>query len=212
MQYSNKDYEFLGKQVAAGRYVQRTTFALALVVALLLGALLGRYVFPDLPQGAVPGETKRPIGKDSADSPFSFDNQVADSIKQHEEQVRQTPENAEAWEHLGNLYYDAHQTEKAITAYNKALALKPDNTSVLVDCGVMYREAKQFDKALEYFQRALQINAKHEHALFNSGVVLLFDLKRKEEAMKVWQSLVQINPNAKAPSGELVSKLIQDMS
>jgi tetratricopeptide (TPR) repeat protein len=76
----------------------------------------------------------------------------------------------------------------------------------------MYRELKDFDKALEYFQKALKIDPKHEHALFNSGVVLFFDLKRKDDGLKMWRALVEVNPGAKAPSGELVSKLIQDMS
>lgn len=212
MKYSSKDYEFLGKQVASGRYVERTTFALALVVALLVGALLGRYVFPDNSGMLAGGEQKRPIGQQASSSPAAANQNLVAAIKQHEDEVARTPENAEAWEHLGNLYYDTGAAEKAINAYNKALELKPGNTSVLVDRGVMYRELKEFSKALDSFRQALEINPKHEHALFNSGVVLFFDLKRKEEALQSWRELVKINPNAKAPSGELVSKLIQDIS
>lgn len=212
MKYSSKDYEFLGKQVAAGRYVERTTFALALVVALLLGALLGRYVFPDNSGALSAGEQKRPIGQQASSSPAAANQNLIASIKQHEDEVSKDPANAEAWEHLGNLYYDSGAHEKAVNAYNKALELKPGNTSVLVDRGVMYRELKEYDKALDSFRKALDINPRHEHALFNSGVVLYFDLKRKEEALKAWRALVEINPNAKAPSGQLVSKLIQDIS
>lgn len=210
MQYSNKDYEFLGKQVAAGRYVERTTFALALVVALLVGALLGRYVFPYGPD--IQAESKRPIGQQASTSPAAANQNLQASIKQHEDEVAREPGNAEAWEHLGNLYYDTGAPEKAVNAYDKALELKPGNTSVLVDRGVMYRELKQYDKALDSFRKALDINPKHEHALFNSGVVLYFDLKRKEEALESWRKLVEINPKAKAPSGQLVSDLIREIS
>jgi cytochrome c-type biogenesis protein CcmH/NrfG len=211
MQYSSKDFEFLGKQVAAGRYVTRTTFALALVLALLAGAVLGRYVFPYGEGGG--GGQKRPLGQESPVAQAVNPNkQLLDSIMQHEKEVSLDPTNVEAWEHLGNLYFDAGEAGKAVNAYNKALAINPKSTSVLVDCGVMYRELKEYDKALEYFRKALDIDPKHQHALFNSGVVLMFDLNRKDEALKAWRALVEVNPKATAPSGELVSKLIQDMS
>lgn len=214
MQYTNKDYEFLGKQVASGHYVSRATFFLALILALLIGMCLGRYVFPHL--GSLPGSDpveKRPLTQNSpvADA-INPNKQLLQSIFQHEEDLRTNPDDAEAWEHLGNLYFDAGEPEKSIRAYNKSLELRPKNTSVLVDCGVMYRQVQEFDKALEYFQKALAIDPKHENALFNSGIVLYFDLKRKDDGLKVWRDLVKINPNAKAPTGAPVSKMIEELS
>ncbi|MDL2291382.1 tetratricopeptide repeat protein [Desulfovibrio sp. OttesenSCG-928-F20] len=210
MQYSDKDYQFLGKQVAAGRYVSRSTFALALVLALLLGLCLGRYVFPNAIDS---GEQKRPLGQGaSIPADMSQNKELLQSIFRHEEDVRKDPANVEAWEHLGNLYFDAGEAQKAVNAYNKALELAPDNPSVLVDCGVMYRELKQFDMALEYFARALAKNPEHEHALFNSGIVLYFDLDRKQEGLDMWRNLVKINPQAKSPSGDTVEKMIETLS
>lgn len=212
MQYTNSDYEFLGKQVAAGRYVTLSTFTLALVLALLAGMCLGRYVFPYQEDLVADGGQKRPLTQGSnIVSQTSNEKQLLQSIFQHEEDVRKDPANVEAWEHLGNLYFDVGEPEKAINAYNKALELKPGNTGVLVDCGVMYRQTKQFDKALDYFQQALKINPKHETALFNSGIVLYFDLGRKEDAFKSWRELVKINPDAKAPTGQPVAKMLEEL-
>ena len=211
MQYSGKDYEFLGKQVAAGRYVSRSIFALSLALVLLIGIGVGRYLFPDA-SGFMPGAEgqKRPLGeKSNIAAAVNPNKQLFDSILQHEEELRRDPKNAESWEHLGNLYFDANDPGKAVNAYLKALELNPGNTSVLVDCGVMYRELRQYDKALEFFKKALAIDPKHEFALFNSGIVLYHDLDRKDEAMEAWRALVAINPNAKAPSGELVSDMIK---
>ena len=212
MQYSKKDYEVLGKQVAAGRYVSRTTCALALALALLVGMSLGRYVFPSSSPGSEAAGAKRPLSGDSGlVAAVNPSQQRLQSIFQHEEQLRRDPSNGEGWEHLGNLYFDADEPTKAVNAYNKALELNSNNTSVLVDCGVMYRQLKQYDKALEYFQQALRIDAKHENALFNSGVVLYFDLKKKEEALTFWRELVKVNPDAKTPSGESVSAMIETL-
>lgn len=213
MPYSGKELEFLGKQVAEGQYVRRATFFLALALALLLGVCLGRYVFPDRGTGPAPQGQKRPLTQDSAQiSDQSRKQELFQSILSHEEQARLDPDNAETWEHLGNLYYDVGEPAKSVTAYNKALALKPGNAGVLVDCGVMYRALKEYDKALEYFQNALDVQPGHEHALFNSGVVLYHDLDRKEDGLKFWRDLVKINPNARTPDQRLVSDIINEQS
>jgi tetratricopeptide (TPR) repeat protein len=210
MLYSDKDYVFLGKQVAAGRYVSRSVFALSLALVLLAGLGLGRYVNPDR-SGFMPGADgqKRPMGEKSAMTADAPGKRVFDAILRHEEELRRNPKNAESWEHLGNLYYDANEPVKAINAYLRVLELNPGNTSVLVDCGVMYRTLRQYDKALEFFSKALTIDPRHEFALFNSGIVLYHDLGRKDEALKAWRDLVTINPNARDSSGELVSDMIK---
>ncbi|MCL1940008.1 MAG: tetratricopeptide repeat protein [Desulfovibrionaceae bacterium] len=212
-QYTSKDYEFLGKQVAAGRYVGRTTALLALVLFLLIGMCLGRYVFPYSSGLSAERGEKRPLGQSSglADA-LNPNKQLLQAIFQHEEDLRKNPDDAEAWEHLGNLYFDAQEPEKAIRAYNRALELKPGSANILVDAGVMYRELKNYDMALEYFKKALTLDPKHQNALFNSGVLLYFDLNKKEDGLNSWRELVKINPNAKTPSGDPVSKLITDLS
>lgn len=212
MQYSSKEYEVLGKQFVTGRYVSLATFSLALVLALLVGMCIGRYLFPDVSSVRESAGTKRPLSDDSSLAAAANPNQqLLQSIFQHEEDVRRDPTNGEAWEHLGNLYFDAGEPSKSVNAYNKALELNPANTNVLVDCGVMYRQLKQYDKSLEYFQKALTIDPKHQNALFNSGIVLYFDLQRKDEAIRSWRELVTINPGAKTPSGDLVSTMLENL-
>jgi len=184
---------------------------------------LGRYVFPYSDTAAVlqpdlqsASLYKRPLGQ----SPFLPNpadallpnRQLLQAIFQHEEELQSNLDNAEAWEHLGNLYFDLREPEKSIRAYTKALELRPDNITVLVDCGVLYRQLKKYDMALQYFKKALDIDPKHQHALFNSGVILYFDLERKEEGLNFWRELVNINPTAKTPSGDPVTRLIADLS
>jgi tetratricopeptide (TPR) repeat protein len=212
--YSSKEYEFLGKQVAAGRYVARSTFILALILTLLVGAVLGRYLFPN-EEGltAQNSEQKKPLDVNSPiTAAVNPDKQIIDSILRHEEDVRQDPKNAEAWEHLGNLYFDANEPAKSVHAYTKALELVPGKANVMVDCGVMYRKLRQYDKALEFFQNALAVEPKHEAALFNSGIVLYYDLNRKEDALESWRVIVRNNPDAKTPSGDRVSDVIKKLT
>ena len=208
MQYTQNDYVFLGKQVAEGKYIRYSTFLLALVLSLLLGVAVGRYVLPSGGAGfALPQQSGQGQHGSAGNS-----SQLAAMILQHEQDLQKNPNDAEAWAHLGNLYYDAHEPQKSVNAYERSLALAPGNTSVLVDCGVMYRELNQYDKALEYFSKALSIDPKHEIAHFNTGIVLYHDLKKTQEGLDAWRRLITLNPQAKTPRGDLVSDMINEIA
>ncbi|MDR0826378.1 MAG: tetratricopeptide repeat protein [Desulfovibrio sp.] len=210
MQYSQKDLEFLGRQVSVGLYVRRSTFLLALALTLVLGVCAGRYVLPAGGFSGPEGGQKRPLSADGA-AEMGRKKEILQSIFQHEEDARRNPDRAETWEHLGNLYFDAGEPEKAVNAYNKAIELQPGNPNILVDCGVMYREMKRHDKALEYFQKALALDPGHEQALFNSGIVMYFDLNKKDEALKTWRALLRKNPDARTPSGDRLADMLEHL-
>jgi cytochrome c-type biogenesis protein CcmH/NrfG len=137
--------------------------------------------------------------------------EIAQQILQMEMEVQRNPENLEAWTTLGHLYFDSDQPDKAIAAYDKSLAIEPNNADVLTDQGVMYRRAGNPIKAMELFDRAVAVNPNHEIARFNKGIVLLYDLKDKEDAVAVWQELLRLNPMATAPNGQLVSDILAEL-
>jgi cytochrome c-type biogenesis protein CcmH/NrfG len=205
MPYSQNDYVFLGKQVAEGRYVRYNTFLLSLILALVAGMAVGRYLLPSDPIRLPDRTEARP-----ADLPAGSDPKILANLLRHEEELRRNPDNADAWTHLGNLYYDAREAEKAIRAYERSLALAPDVPDVLVDCGVMYRKIQNYNKALEYFAKALSLSPRHEIALFNTGIVLYYDLQQRTEGVDAWRKLARINPRAKSPQGRLVRDMIKD--
>lgn len=211
MAYSAKDYEFLGRQVAAGKFVARNTFLLSILLAVVLGGIAGRMT-AEGSGGFAGGEEQRPLTQNGQGMTGNIlAKEAMASILQHEEEGRKNPNNAENWEHLGNLYYDSNEPAKAIQAYEKHLALNPKNVSVIVDCGVMYRELKNFDKALELFRKAKMLDSKHEVAHFNEGIVLYHDLGRKEEGLTMWRKLLALNPQAKAPNGAPVAEMIKTL-
>jgi cytochrome c-type biogenesis protein CcmH/NrfG len=207
MPYSQNDYIFLGKQVAEGKYVRYSTFLLSLLLALVAGMAVGRYLLPADGIHLPPPDQNQalPSGLPAGADPKRF----ADILR-HEEEVRRNPDNVHAWTQIGNLYYDAGEAEKSIRAYERALALAPDRPDVLVDCGVMYRTTQNYNKALEYFAKALTLSPRHEFALYNTGIVLYYDLQRHAEGLDAWRKLTRINPQAKTPQGRLVVDVIKD--
>lgn len=113
-----------------------------------------------------------------------------------EQATVKNPKDAHAWIHLGNLYFDSHQHQKAIDAYDKALALNPKNPDVLTDQGVMYKELHAPEKAVANFEKAQKVDPTHIQSLFNLGVVYANDLKAPAKAEKAWARVIEIAPNS----------------
>lgn len=217
---------------AAGT-VSRSTCLLLVCLALFCGLLLGNlmpYILgdtvsllrgcssrpvPPVGQSSFPAVTPAPpapAAPAAADSGGTADAMLTPEQKHiaHLEQAVAAGSGTEAaWVALGNAYFDTHQPAKAIHAYTRALAINPANANVFTDLGIMYRENGQLQEALNSFAKAIQYDPRHEHARFNMGVVLLFDLKRNNEAKKVWQELLQLNPGATAPDGQPLANLIR---
>lgn len=176
-----------------------------LIIGFLSGIVFSIYKTP-----ASAGGAKVTTGQPEAQAGKLTDEQ-AQHLLQLEREVQKNPENVEAWTNLGHLYFDSDQADKAITAYNKSLALAPNNADVLTDLGVMYRRAGNPQQAVASFDRAIQVNAKHETARFNKGIVLFYDLKDQPGAIAAWQGLVSLNPMATAPNGQLVSEILKEI-
>jgi cytochrome c-type biogenesis protein CcmH/NrfG len=130
-------------------------------------------------------------------------------IKALEKEVAANPQDADAWARLGHGYFDNNDPGNAIRAYKKSLELKPDNANVLTDMGVMYRRSGNPQEALRCFDQAITIDPKHPQSRYNKGIVLMHDLKNPEAAIKAWEELVSIYPDAKTQEGIPLREMIK---
>lgn len=138
-------------------------------------------------------------------------NQQSQAILNLESQVTENPENAETWEHLGHLYYDSNQQQKAIGAYTKVLELGGGDANLYTDLGVMYRRTDQPQKAIEMFNKSMELDSTHQYSRLNKGIVLLYDLNEPEKAFKVWEDLLKINPQIQLANGMPLSESMKQM-
>jgi len=196
---------------AAAGMVRKSTCFLAMLGALLLGVYLGmlapRFLDAGNTNASQPVAQSVPEAESRATPPMP--PEMAKEIARVEKNLLDDPLNADLWTALGNLYFDTGQSRQAVTAYEKSLKLRPDNADVLTDLGIMYRETEAYDKAVECFRKAVSLQPRHENAIFNEGVVLYYDLHRRDEAIAAWQRLLQINPGARTPDGKAVSEMLK---
>lgn len=192
--------------------IKKETLLIAIGLSMLIGFLAGTaFTVYRLKSGQSQTSSSEPSPTALGDTAHISNDQLA-AIAALEAEVEKNHDSGEAWVRLGNLYFDTQQAKKAITAYNHALDLLPPNADILTDLGVVYRQDKQPEKAIASFEKATQTNPKHEPARLNKGIVLLFDLGQPQEAIKVWQELLAINPEAVTPNGQPLRDLIAEVS
>ncbi len=138
-------------------------------------------------------------------------DETAQAILNLEAEVTAHPDNYESWVRLGHLYYDSNQPEKAISAYSKSLQLHEGDANLLTDLGVMYRRAKQPEKAIEYFDKAIEKQPDHLASRFNKGIVQYYDLHDAKGAIASWEGILNIDPGAKAASGQPIRELVDKL-
>ena len=194
--------------------VQKQTLYIAILVAVTLGFMTGAaYTSFKLAKGQggeAVGKMDRQMPPPQA-SGEQADAALGENILKLETYLKDHPDDVKAWVELGNTFYDSHRFKDAIEAYEKSLVLAPDDPNVLTDLGVMYRKNNNPEKAVACFDKAIKAHPEFETARFNKGIVLMHDLNDLPGAIKAWEELVEINPMAEAPNGQLVNTLIQGL-
>lgn len=188
-----------GDSVDPKGYIKKERFYLYVAAALIIGFLGGAiFAVYRLPNTAEPANAQH-------------QHEAEATIASLEKAAQDRPNDGQAWVELGHAYFDTDQPQKAIDAYNKALALLPGDLNIMTDLGVMYHQNKQHQKAIELFDQVLKNNPKHEQARFNKGVVLLTGLNDRNGALTEWKILLQHHPMAAAPSGKMVGDLVDQL-
>ncbi len=115
--------------------------------------------------------------------------QIEQQIAQLERALAERPDDPDLMTALGNLNYDAQRWDEARRWYERVLEKRPRDASVLTDLAVAYRHLGQPERALELLGRALEADPEKWQALYNTVVVLHFDLHRHDEALAAFSRL-----------------------
>jgi len=158
----------------------------ALFVGLMAGILLPRFFGPEGPPPPMPSL----VGEPEPAFPRGPDYTL--KIRELKRQLQKKPDQVRLLVQLGNTYFDDNRYSEAIEAYSKALALEPGNPDVLTDLGIMHRRNGDPEKAAECFRQAALLSPDHAQCRLNLGIVLFFDLKDPEGAVRALEEFIGI--------------------
>lgn len=191
-------------------YIKKSSCIFIALGALLVGAFLGNAItMMYVGQRDARMSAQAPVSapQNQQQAPSANMNTVA----QLESDAAANPTDADGWIKLGNYCFDNGLPEKAIVAYQRALELAPMKVGVWSDIGVMYRRTKQFEKAIDAFEHAASLDPNHVTSRFNMGIVYLHDMNNREGALKAWNAVLAINPDAKAPNGQPLKGMVEQL-
>ncbi len=120
--------------------------------------------------------------------------QSGEQEKMLREVIAKDPKNVNAWVSLGNMMMDTSRFSEAVEAYQKALDIDPKNVDVRVDMGTCYRNLRKPDMAVKEYRKALELNPQHLFALKNMGIVLAYDLRDADQAVKAFEMALCNSP------------------
>lgn len=194
------------------RGVMLVSTACILAAATFCAGLLIGSLFSSLQTAPVPaGHTaKTPVSAQNGESGHS--QEWLDHVEQARATLEKNPEDASAWAHLGNLYFDEGHSADAVEAYKKSLALRPGDPDVLTDLGTMYRALGKPDEALASFDAAIAARADHRNARFNRGLTLALDLGRPADGVAAWKELIAMYPDTAMGNGTPLAEAIVSLA
>jgi len=137
-------------------------------------------------------------------------------IEYHKNVLSLDPYDLDTWEHLGIIYEELGEHEKALVCFEKATEIAPYDINLLINIGNIYNTKKEYDKALDFYEKA--INIAPDHAIrknipiietykkmlefrpddinlwINMGYAYEYK-KQPDEAFNCYEKALQLNPN-----------------
>jgi tetratricopeptide (TPR) repeat protein len=102
-------------------------------------------------------------------------NQIDQARKAYQQAVKLKPDYAEAINNLGTVYYAKKSYRRAISYYQKAIALAPEDprsASFYLNLGIAFFARKQLDQCVEANQMALKLDSEVFERRGNFGTTL----------------------------------------
>ncbi|MFA4955392.1 MAG: tetratricopeptide repeat protein [Candidatus Methanoperedens sp.] len=101
---------------------------------------------------------------------------------------------AREWVDKGTEYDISGEYEKAIEAYNKAIAINPNDKEAWLFKGLAFGELDEYDKAIEAYNKAIDIDPNYAYAWNHKGTALT-ELGEYNKAIESFNKAIDIDPN-----------------
>jgi tetratricopeptide (TPR) repeat protein len=97
-------------------------------------------------------------------------------------------------ERLGLCYFFKKEYGHALRFLRSAVERDPENIRFLNSLAICYRDAHQFQKSLDIYDQILRRHSNNHAVLFNKAL-LLWMMKRKEDALQLMKKVVALQPD-----------------
>jgi tetratricopeptide (TPR) repeat protein len=117
-----------------------------------------------------------------------------DAISYFNKAIKLNPLYWEAYNNLGNLYFDIKKYEDALYNYNKTLVINPNFSGALCNRSITFMELNDYKSALIDINNAIQVDPKSSMAWYNKGNIFI-QTNEFEQSIPCYKKAISINPN-----------------
>lgn len=98
------------------------------------------------------------------------------------------------WVEKGNAFEQLGEHNKAIEAYDKAIAINPNFKYAWYNKGNALTKLGEYDKAIEAYDRAIAIDPYYRDAWNNKGIALMY-LGKDDKAIEAFDKIIALYPD-----------------
>jgi len=110
--------------------------------------------------------------------------------------LKDSPDNAEAWLHLGICYSKEGLTD-AVDAFKKVLTINPQSAEAYMHMGITYYTLNQPLEAIKALKESLALRPDYNEAMMHLGIAYSIN-KNNEAAVKALERSIDLFPDARA--------------
>ncbi|MGE5659841.1 MAG: tetratricopeptide repeat protein [Actinomycetota bacterium] len=114
--------------------------------------------------------------------------------QKYQEVLRWEPDNADAWLHLGTLYYMKEQYQDALFLLLKSIEIDPLKSIRHYNLGLVLEAVGDRSQAIRAYQEAIKLDPQNIQSYNNLGNVLA-EIGEIEQAESVYRQAIAANPN-----------------
>jgi tetratricopeptide (TPR) repeat protein len=108
--------------------------------------------------------------------------------------VSADPDSRGAWNDLGFAYYEAHQDDLAITAFQKQIEINPYEPNSYNNLGLVYMRERKYDEAVKWFRKQIEVVPLDKYAHRNLGFTYA-EMHSYTDAVPELMQAASLNPN-----------------
>ena len=129
----------------------------------------------------------------------------AEALVNYKKSMQIFPDNSIVLNNIGVNHENMGRPLEALKYFHKALKVNPKNANALCNIGA-YWVGINPKKAAEYFKKALKAEPNMDNAAFNLAVCLRM-VGQTEDAIKLFEKALELNPSFSATYGQLYHQL-----
>jgi TonB family protein len=128
---------------------------------------------------------------------FNFQLYSQEDIERMKQRIAETPNDAELYGELADIYMDMGKSEEALGAYRQALALEPKDVDAWMGLGNAEKRLGHLEAAIEAFKQVTQISANPNYATvaLNRLAEIYFEQQRYQEVVEAYKQASAYDPD-----------------